>query len=383
MNRTVLLVSVLALNGAVLAQTYTTSPRGFEYVEGNSDAYILGAYAAGRFMAFDGEQLGPAMLVKGTAYRLDNRVYTTAQGMGRTWSNVKLWISECDMNALSSTFTANPTTTPAKVFDSTVDWATVSGKPAKLPSDWTLQFPFATNWSYSGNQGICLDYVFTGGTMSNSAAWGASTAFYYYKDTTNPSLYAYTTSTPLGLSGARLGCNDRGVTHLNGAAVSTSAYFYSDTYSNANYRGRLAFSQTGNYFGNSTQVLTLLGFRSLPVGFALPGVYCNNIHIDVSLPVLFYTQFSSGSGSLASLAITGQYGVLAGANAGGMELVTQAAWSDTVNKSLLISSAARLVVPWKPQRYDHKMLYNWNNTATTGSGPYPSATYNAIVRYTN
>lgn len=379
MNRFAFLIGVMALSSTALTQTYTTSPKGFDFVEGNSDAYTLGMYAAGRYMTFDAEQIGSAMMLKGIAYRADNRMHTTATAMGRTWSNVKIWASDCNMSSLSYTFTANPTTTPSKVFDASMDWQTVTGKPAKLPADWTLQFPFATNWSYSGTQGICLDFVFTGGTLANNAAWPS--VAYYYKDTENPSQYAYITSTPLGLFGNKKGCNDRGVTHLSGASLSTTAYFYSDTYSSANYRGRLKFDLSGTNFGPSRQVFTLLGFGSNLAGTPFPGVYCNKLHVDATLPVVLLPAFTSGSGTY-TMNFTGQYGVKADASVGGLELVTQAAWADSVNQNLLMSSAAKLIVPFKPTSYTHGMLYNANSSATTGNGPYYTAAHNAIVRYT-
>ena len=382
MYRTLWMSGVLALCTAAVGQDYTTSPPGYLNLEGDHQESLLGVYPAGRHMMFDAEQIGNAMTIKGTAYRHDNRVYVESQGMGRSWTNVTLSISDCNMSSLSNTFSKNPTSTPTQVFSNSVNWPTITGKPPAFPADWLLSFPFAQNWTYAGTSGICLDYVFTGGTLANSGTWNPSSAINYYKDAVHPSTYNQASSRSLGWSGNYVGCNDRGVTHVSGASVSTSAYFYSDTYSNASYAGRMKFSQTGQHFGNATQVVTLLGFRSLFDGIPFPGVYCNKIHVDISLPTRLFTQFSSTSGGLSELPITGPYGVELDESVAGFELVTQAGWADTQTSQLLLSSAASLIIPVKPRSFDHSTLYYYINTNPTGWGPYPNPGYNPVVRYT-
>ena len=384
MNPTLLAGSVLALTTVSLSQSYVTSPPGYDYVEGRYSAHTtIGRYPGGRYMAFDGDYRGTSMTLKGIAYRLDNQMHTTATAMGRTWSNVQIHASECDTSSLNTTFSMNPITTPTLVFSAACTWPSHTGKPPTLPADWTVQFPFGTNWAYAGTKDICWDFVFTGGTLANSASWTASQSRYYYLDALEDPTYNEAKSSELGYSGNQLGCNDRGVTHLYGARVYTTARHYGNGPWNSTYRNNLVFYQNGDWFGISAQVITVLGLRSLETGFLFPGVNCNKLHIDLALPHMMFPFFSNTSGTLPKFTFGAPAaGIPIEPSWAGVELVTQAGWADTVNKSLLFSSAATLEIPTRPAYYERSILYSYDASAVKGSGPYWYYNYNPVARYT-
>jgi hypothetical protein len=384
MNRLILVGSVLALSTAGLSQSYVSSPVGFENIEGRNNAYYtLGRYPGGHYMFFDGEFRGTPMTLKGVDYRLDNQVHTVSTAMGRSWTSVVIDAAECDTTNLSTTFTANPVTTPTRVFESPVTWPSLIGKPPVQPADWNISFPFKTNWGYTGNQDICIDFVFAGGTLANNGGWTSSQSIYYYLDALDDVTYNEAKSTELGDSGNYYGCNDRGVTHLYGAQVYTTAQHYgSGPWVSSTYRDHLVFYQNGRWFGISRPVITILGIKSVTAGWNFPGVYCNKGYIDTSLPTLVFPFFSDTSGNLPQFSFGAPAnGIPVPASVAGVELVTQAAWADSQNGRLLLSSAATLKIPERPPFWDRSALYTWDSTRTTGSGPYWNFYYNPIARY--
>ncbi|MCA8954638.1 MAG: hypothetical protein KDC87_01110 [Planctomycetes bacterium] len=374
-------LAIAVLSSVGLAQTYITSPLGLENQDGSNNA-SLGGYPSGHYQYFDGDVRGNAMTLKGIAYRHDNLVYnSTSQGQGRSFTNVTLDVSHCDMNSLKSTFTQNPTTTPTRVFNNSVSWPTQSGKPKSLPADFSIGFPFASNWNYSGNADICMDFVFTGGTLANNASWGTSTWSYYYVDGENPSAYNYVKSIEFGYSSTAGGCDDRNSTNTYGAGISSDIYYYSPTYSNANYAGNLVFRQTGNYFGPNAVCLTTVGLQSIRQGWDFPGVNCQKSYLDPRFIVLTITQSASNTGSLPQISVGGTYGIPAPPGISGIEIATQTAWQDTANFRMLLSSAASLIVPAAPKAVRKQLVYSSNVNATTGSGPTTSNA-NMVLRYT-
>lgn len=371
----------LLLSSLGLAQSHVTSPNGFVHIEGDSHSSLLGGYHEGRYMFCDGAHRGTAMTLKATTYRPSNFVYTASNGTGRSWTSVKIHASEGDFDTFDRTFSTNSTTTPTAVFSAAVSWPTRSGKPSALPGNWDLAFPFATNWSYTGNGDICLDYEFTGGTLANSAAWTSFRS--YYVDANTFATSATVSSAQLGASGSNQGCNDRGVNHLYGARVNSQCTIYNQQYSSARYRDRIRLTQSGSHFAISRPTITVLGFRSIPNGVPFPGVTCNKLHIDTALPTLMFLQMTNTSGNLATLTFgAGSYGFPMPSGLSGVELVTQAAWSDSQNGRLLMSSAAALTVPEMPEIQRRSAIYTPRLTSTTGYGPYTSHGHNPIVRYT-
>ena len=380
-----LLPTLFFLTSFLPAQTYVTSPVDFDTREGDTYGYGLGAFPDGRYMALDGGFRGQPMTLKGTAYRCDDQSYTTAGGAGRNWQSVELWVSECDTANRSATYSANPTTTPTRVFQAPVSWPDLLGKPLYRPATWSIQFPFQTNFAYTGQQDLCLDYRFAGGVLSNSGTWSSSlnSVLTYRKDSETATAVHETRSDTFGKWGTMFGaCSDRGSRTTNGAYLRLIAKYYGAGYATSGFRDRLTFVQDGFDFGVSTPVVTALGFKLDRVGIPLPGVTCNNLHIDLSLPMIWYRQITSISGTLPRLTFgTGSTGVPANPSFEGFELVTQAAWNDTRNKQLLLSAAAQIHLPSRPVEFKRWAIYGPSTTAADGIRPSDQARYNEIARY--
>lgn len=375
-----ILCTVLCAPG--LAQQHVTSPPGFLNIEGNSGANAFGAFRDGHFMTFDGGFRGKAMTIKGLAFRNDNRLNTPSSTMGRSWTDVQISASECDTAKLSATFTRNPTTTPTLVHSASVSWPTLLGKPLSLPAKWDLSFPFNTSWVHSGKADICLDFRFFGGTLLNNGTWSGSRWQNYFLDSVSFPTFGFAESVELGTSGLAGGCNDRGVSHLRGAQVTSTCSHYGSAYPTASFRNNVRLSQVGKDFATSAPVFTVLGLRSVASGWSFPGVYCNKVYIDTTMPMALFPQVSDSSGALPTQDFgSGPNGAPASAGTAGVEFVTQAVWNDSKTKNPMFSSAAKIIVPKKPVDHKRSILYTWSPTRTSGameSGPE----YNAIARYT-
>ena len=66
-------------------------------------------------MLLDGELRSAPMMVKATAFRLESNRHYSVAGY-HSWPNVTLRMSDCDVNKVSTTFSANPLSTPTLVF---------------------------------------------------------------------------------------------------------------------------------------------------------------------------------------------------------------------------------------------------------------------------
>ena len=242
MKTSLLVTGLLALCSLAGAQSYVTSPAGFDYTEGSGSAYTFGSYSTGRYMFCDGEHRGTPMSLKGTAVRADNWIYTNSYGMGRTWQDVQLRVSETDYDSFERTFKNNPLTTPQLVFSAKLTWPTRSGKPPTFPAAFDYSFPFSAPWAYTGNKSICMDYQFTGGTMANNAAWTGSKTYQYYFDAIKQVDKIGVNGTKFGDYGNNGGCNDRGRPDVKGGEISTTCTRYSATYSTSNLRSRFQFA---------------------------------------------------------------------------------------------------------------------------------------------
>ena len=175
--RTLLIVSLAAFTASAVAQnqTHYSSPRGLLTIDGNSEATHFGGFSNARYMFFDGEQRNSVIVVREVAYRLDQRIYSSTSGAGRSWSAVTLNASDCYINEATTTFSENQVSKPTQVFSGKVTWPSITSRPASNPATWggakgAYRFPFSTAWISVGRRDICLDYDFSGGSLENGAA---------------------------------------------------------------------------------------------------------------------------------------------------------------------------------------------------------------------
>ena len=178
-------VLALALCSSVFGQTvqYETSPPG-HVARFNHDFYTqLGIWPKGRLHQGDGE-LMKRMAISRMDYRLDPAAdyrFTPS----RKWTSVVLRLAETTL-PLNTRFSSNYLTTPQTVFAGAMSWTTPAGAYPTPPANtqtipWGshgLAFPFTSVFMYSGTKPMLREYVFRGGTLSNTATWTTNSTFF-------------------------------------------------------------------------------------------------------------------------------------------------------------------------------------------------------------
>ena len=111
MNRLVFVLGALAACAPVLAQPkYSPDPR-YQTDEGEGFAYFFGSFPSGRYQMADGNLRNSATVITKLSYRYDNRVYSSFNGMGRSFTNVRLNLSDCDIASMSTNLSLSETRT--------------------------------------------------------------------------------------------------------------------------------------------------------------------------------------------------------------------------------------------------------------------------------
>ena len=117
----------LFLCAPLLAQTYRTTPDGLLTTEGNYVACGLTSWAVHHYQKSDNTLLGKPGALSELAFRLDNRSHTSLTAMGRTWSSIKLVMSEQTNYATMSRFPSADGPSPKAAPTSTSTRAGASG----------------------------------------------------------------------------------------------------------------------------------------------------------------------------------------------------------------------------------------------------------------
>jgi len=377
----------LALAAPLCAQGTIYSPKDLAKSEGQYYGYYFFRYSEPRWQQADGENRGSPFVMNSIAMRLDgNYNYNTSYGMGRTWSNLTLVISEGDLSKFSTTYAANATTTPTTVFNAGWSLPTVTGVQSPAPQPWggkngELKIPFSTTWVYTGKQDILTDWTYSGGVLANAATWTGSTTRYYMIDSYGSaneysnvgSTYAYLPTTRLNnnSTGVTTRCNDseHGTTST-GSYTYLYAYAYGAKYPIDNYRGNLYYYHISYYTGYENPVIHALAVANSATGTDV-GTGCNKLHLvgpmllfpRVTMPASYSTSGYSGY----------RFNLLKWDKAmAGLKLTVQAAWSDSSTSRFALSQAREATLPSglpgpAPQRL---AIYNYSKTSTTGFGPY-------------
>jgi len=371
-----------------VAQVKTTSsPPGYEtkgQVASASWGYRLGQYSNERFQAADGQFRKSILAVTEISYRLDagrNYGTGTSGGVGKTWTNVTLHMSECDYDKVTNTFSTNAVTTPQKVFDAKVVWLPQVGVPSGDPVAWGShghKFPFTSTWVYTGIKDILLDYVFTGGTLANNATWTGSTSKRYYLDGfTSPNFNvglqieypgggsqaaSYALTTPPN-------CMDSALSKANQAARNDIQGIFVYNADRASYPNKVRLSWRSFYTAPGAPVIKALGVAGIPTGVNITAM-CNRLYLDTTKPYLLFPDKASATSSTAASGFT-TLSATFDKSFGGASLWFQCAWDDSKTKFFSLTTATNRIVPLgaPPDGPRRKALYASNPTATTGSGP--------------
>lgn len=371
----------LTLCTPLLAQTkVVSSPPGYEtkgQLASASWGYYFGASANERFQAADALFRNRIMPIKEISYRLDQRNYnpnSSSGGAGKSWSKVTLHVSECDFDKMTSTFNTNPVTTPTKVFDSTMTWATQSGFPSTNPALWGgngIKFPFTpAPWIYTGVNDILLDYVFTGGTLSNGGAWSGATTKRYYLDGFYNKNFNLGAATEYPASKGQTtppNCMDS----FHAPSTTRAAYnniqgiFVANT-DRSGHPGEVYFQWRSFYTAPSKPVIKALGVAGIPAGLPV-GAHCNNLYLDTTQPYIIFAQTAGSTGTSPFTSLSSKFVPAMG----GLSVWFQCAWDDSVLNRLSLTTASERKVPTGPPPVGprRQSVRTSDPSAASGSGP--------------
>jgi len=378
---------------------YLYSPPGLASTESPRYAYYFLRYANGISQLCDGEIRGTKRTLNEIAFRMDYRSHTTANGPGRTWSNMTISMCDGDLATFASTITANRLSTPTQVFSAAVTLPTVTvGYPLTQPAIWggltgKLKFPFKTKYSYSGAKDIISEWGFTGGTLTNQGTWSGSTAKYYYLDAPDNGLtptgsqsssYSYipstrlnndTTSTP-----PRTTCNDSAMTTTTGAYAYGYAYTYGKYYSNQGWANKLVMRSYSYYTGFSMPTVHVFAVGNDAKGVDV-STGCNMLHLKGQFVFMdFFTtlpqQYSTSGYSGYRYTIFPWMKQMAS-----LKLTVQAAWADSKTNGFRLSQAAEITFPNAAPPPLRHGGHAYSATATTLNYRSTSYYYNPALRY--
>jgi hypothetical protein len=365
MQRLILLCLILVFSLPALAQNTTTSPIGLETAGGDHFSYWMGRYADGRFQVGDGELRNKALTITQIDFRIDNRSYGPTTGTSRTWTRVTVDMSETEVERLSQNWVLNATSTPTRVFDSRMTWATINGRPTFQP--WgQISFPFKTAWFYSGKTDMLRDYWFRGGTLANAAPWSGSTSALYYLDgVTNPDS---TTGTGSYMPAADSRCNDSAVTLATGAYAYGVANTYNVNYSTNTYRDKLRVRWYSYYTAPDKPVFQVVGVGVGNTAGVEIGARCNRLYVDLSKPYLLLSKTAQNTAE----AYSGPTEIITPweTRLQGLAFHVQAAWADSRSGLFSLTRARSFVVPGYPtQPLKKRMAFRYSPESGNAIGP--------------
>lgn len=341
MNKLFLASSVLVLGATAFGQNAISLPQGFLSTEGPGFARNFGSWSTMRQQIAEGNMRGNAMIMTGVNYRHDYQNHTASTGMGRTFSNVSLKLSETDYSQFGPTFSNNVKGTANQVFNSKVSWPTITGNPITKPALWGdlkggLKFPFIGTWIYTGKNDLLFDWQFSGGVLANAAAWsGAATTEYYLDgvplvDYTGYTNWAYYPSN-------RPSCSDSA--HSVGAFAGIVAFFYNKDYSNTAWQNKLRVDLSSSNTAPNKPVVLALGLAGNTNGVQI-GARCNRLYVDLNQAWLPLFGMANASGSWLQ-----QYLVPSSPALTAIKLWLQAGWDDSQTKVFSLSQARMTETP--------------------------------------
>ena len=293
-------------------------------------------------------------------------------------------MSDCVFGKLSRTFSKNPTSTPARVFQAPLRWKSLSGRPIVRPAPWgtlngTLRFPFARPWTYAGTRDICLDFDFTGGVLGTLGAWPETSAREYPLDGyTLPPLQASASSKAFGKSLSGGGCVDSKASAALGGYTTVSATTYSLV--SQNHPGKFSFDIQALFTAVGKTSVHAWSLGGSSQGTVFPGVSCNKLYVDLAKSEFLVTKVTAAPHAL----VTYQLGPFPYSPAfANLPVWLQAAWSDSAKGSLKLTSASRILVPRMPPSHLRSCLYQPVSVSkrSAGIGPSGSAQLNPIWRF--
>lgn len=359
-----LLASTLALTGALDAQTFTYSPGRYATQEGESRHTQFGSFAAGRAMFMIGNLRGNSLGIKEVALRPDWTTPLASHASpnlraGRRWAQMTLRLSNCDIANHSETFSANPTSPPTTVFRGPMSWPDARGFTPVHPRPFNIRMPLLSTWQYAGTEDLCLDFQYQGGVLNSSPTWNNNPTYVLDAYAAEP-LQIRGAASPLGASGANRGCVDSAAQW----GAHTSAVITTHSLQHPTRPGRVVVESWTTFAQGP--LISALGLGGNFNGFPLPGISCNDLYIDFSLPSI---TAPLGSSSLPIRRRT-LWSVPHSPTTIGTGIWIQGMFLDSGNNVLKLTSASYGIVPDLPFAAPQNGLYliAGNPNAVTGGG---------------
>ena len=382
MNKTLLASITLALCTPASAQGYITTPKGRLTIEGGFYAQLFGSWDNARVQQVDGTHVGArGHTITKIAFRLDNRhYYENSSAMGRTWSNIRLDVSETDFGRLSNTFSQNVIGKQTRVFDSKWTWQSQSGAPLLRPAVWggaggMLTFPFRTPWVYSGSKAMLMDYRFSGGVLANGGRWATR---YFILDGVPTRGYAVASTVLLSPTLNR--CADTGLGIPEATAFMTASASVLGNIATETLHNKLQFRHLSMWTAPRALVVHAIGLDGNRTGVDV-GARCQRLYVDFSKPVVLLNMWTGAGGEIVRYWSVPWQPVLAD-----LALYVQAAWVDSRNGAFSLTGASKVTLPSRlpsrvPPRF--RSIYRPHNLAATiGLGPWLDNRLFPITQYT-
>lgn len=272
-------------------------------------------------------------------------------GTGRSWTNVSLKLSDCNIFTMTTNLNANATSAPTLEYSGSVTWPTVQGTPNG--TGWEIKFPcsvFVTN----GTTDMLADYQFTGRTLANNFAWTSTRAASYYMDSFFVGSYSYSQQ-KIHWNG-KSGCMDSRTSNpRTNANTHLYAYHYGPTYPTASFKNKFRVYMYSYHTAENAPVLHLLDFFGGSPGRRLPGVTCANTYVGASPAMVIFPMMAQAGSAYAGPNYFGTpIGLIPVVPAAiGHCLFCQAAWANSGNGGLKFSIGTEVVIPQLPPYLDY------------------------------
>ena len=382
------LLCILLACPLATAQSSVVSPHSnYAKSEGSEYSSAFGSYPESRYQIADGNYRSTAMTITEIAFRLDHRKYTADTGMGRSWSNVKLYTAECDLSTIDNTFSTNATTIQTKVFDGPIVWPSQNTAPLELPAQWSLAIPFRSSYAYSGIKDLLNDFTFQGGSLNNNSPWTATKPHPYILDSFGVGVEAE--GAPVSFGKIANGCRDSQSLSGTGAYLNLDTATFGPNTANPLARNKYFFEVTGANFGPRVPVVVTLAFGASTLGIPFPGVPCNNVHLQLGRVWFLYPVPTNTIGNIAAFNFGVAFGLVPYTPAWhGINMFVQAIWNDSATGALRFSAGSRnsfIAMPLE-KAADVKMqsFYSPDPFASVASsGDVGNSSSIPIIRYRN
>jgi len=368
-----LFASVLSAQNPFATQVV---PFGHEAAEGSLMTISFGLAPEARYQFAEGGLRGHLTLMNRVSYRPEGRDVVFGvplKSPGRSWSNVQLRLSNCDITKLTKTFATNSLSAPTLVFSAKVNWPDQANKSQTSPKPFesALSFPLTSIYASAGTKDLLLDYVFRGGTLKNNANWAKINAQPYALDA--------------GVLGSIL-FGQAKVTWVGNRKCKDPGSFFGPTGLDAlmvAYRKQAGLPALNNKFvlnmqSNSTAPLSSV-LHAIGVTGDQKGLWvgaCNRLHMT---PVLIRSLFADGSGHARwSVSATYQSQLV------NVPLWFQGAWTNSKTKGLELTNAVALRVPIQPPAtQQRRALWAFSASATASASPPSNRAQDLpVIQYT-